>query len=286
MNCPVCKSAQTAFLRKAGVFDLRHCSHCRIRFSNPMQHPGQTWYEESDIYEEVRWNLPALPKLGKRWEFSLALKNLDPNLGSVFDIGCGRGDFLKVAQSRSFSVSGIDLNRALIQVAKDAYGLTDVEECSVEDYPKRHPDKKFGAVTAFEVLEHLPDPHQFIEQCRHLLNPKGSLAVSVPGFNRWPKWVNSEVDLPPHHLILWSESALRWLLQSHGFVNVKTYRKPFLMNDLMYHAVRFIPGLQAPGIIFKLLRALLKIALVPVWLAVNLHPRAGGFTLVTVGENT
>lgn len=284
MNCPICSSPETKCLNKIGDYELCYCRKCRIRFSNPMRHPGQTWYENSDIYEEVRWNLPALKKLGKRWEFSLALKNLNPDMGSVFDIGCGRGDFLKLAQSHSFSVSGIDLNGVLVRTAKEAYGLEYIEQSSIEDYPKRHPGETFGAVTAFEVLEHLPDPRQFIAQCHALLNSHGRLVISVPGYNRWPKWVNSEVDLPPHHLILWSEPALRHLLETHGFSKVQTFRKPFLLNDLMYHAVRWVPGLQSPGIIFKFVRGFLKILLIPAWMLINLHPRAGGYTLLVVGE--
>ena len=249
-----------------------------------MQHPGKAWYEESEIYEELQRTLPALSKLGKRWEFALALRSIERNDGPVFDIGCGRGDFLKLAGSRGLSVSGIDLNRSLVNVAQKTYRLPDVECASAEDYSKKNPGHTFGTITAFELLEHLPDPRTFIRECHRLLRPKGKLIISVPGYQRWPKWVNSETDLPPHHLILWSEQALRRLLESNGFSSVRTFRKPFLLDDLMYHAVRWVPGLQSARKPVRYLRGGLKISLIPIWMGINFHPQAGGFTILAVAE--
>jgi 2-polyprenyl-3-methyl-5-hydroxy-6-metoxy-1,4-benzoquinol methylase len=247
-----------------------------------MVHPGQEWYEESDIYEEVRWNLPAVSRLGERWEFARALEPMVPH-ASVFDVGCGRGDFLKLAQTQSFDVAGIDLHRTLVRVGHEAYGLSSIEQGTIEDYRARHPEKKFDAVTAFEVLEHVSNPREFLRACGSLLKPHGLLIVSVPGYQRWPRWVNNEVDLPPHHFVLWSQTALKKILMAEGFKDVRTEQKPLLLTDIMYHVVRWFPWLQKPGVFRKLARGVLKAAVYPVWSVVRFFPRAGGFTILAIG---
>jgi SAM-dependent methyltransferase len=248
-----------------------------------MTHPGKEWYENSAIYEEVEWNVPSVAVLGKRWEFARALKNVNQSKAKVFDIGCGRGDFLKLAEAHGFQAYGIDLNDALIKVAKETFGLKNVESSTIEDYLKKHPSLRFDVVTAFEVLEHLPNPYEFIGECYRLLGEGGKLVLSVPGYDRFPHWVNNAVDLPPHHLTLWSGSALKTLLERHKFKNIVIERKPLLLNDLMYHAVRRFPFSQKPGWLSKGIRGMLKLSLVPFWLFGRTWPNAGGFTYLAVG---
>lgn len=283
-TCPVCSDAGAQGVANAGVYELCLCLECQIRFSSPMKHPGQGWYEESDIYKEVQWNIPRLSTLGKRWEFKQALNYLDRSMDGVLDIGCGRGDFLKLAQLKGLRVYGIDLNPALLRVAAEVYGIETTEAGSFDDFAERRPEASFGAITAFEVLEHLPNPQAFVKKCRRLLKDHGRLIMSVPGYHRWPHWVNSPVDLPPHHLTLWTEKALRKIFESNGFSRITTLRKPLLVNDLMYHAVRKIPPLQAPGLIPKGFRGLIKIPLYVVNAFLKLNPKAGGFTILAVGQ--
>jgi SAM-dependent methyltransferase len=247
--CPVCRKTNTRLARRHGSCDLRVCRDCGVRFAHPMEHPGQQWYEESPIYEEVRWNVPSVSQLADRWEFAEALTAVKRKSGTWLDVGCGRGDFLKVAESRGFKVTGLDLNQILICVARETYRLTDVHVDTMESFASVYPERRFDVVSAFEVLEHLPSPHDFIDTCLSRLSKDGHLVISVPGFERRPAWVNNEVDLPPHHLVLWSETGLRTLFEKHGLTNVQIFRKPLLLGDLTYHAVRWLPGLLAPGLL-------------------------------------
>ena len=65
------------------------------------------------------------------------------------------------------------------------------------------------AVTAFELIEHLGDPLQLLRGARGLLQPGGKLVVTVPRLDRRPALFHPAVDSPPHHMTLWTESALR-----------------------------------------------------------------------------
>ena len=283
-ECPACLGARAQLDQKRNGTQLLICEACHMRFSFPMQHPGQAWYEQSAIYEEVEWNVPSLSKLASRWEFQQALKFMDPKAGGVFDVGCGRGDFLALAKDRGFEVAGTDLNKALLKVAKVSFGIDSTYSGSFEAYLDNHPHTQYGTVTAFEVMEHLPNPREFVEQCYSILKQGGRLNLSVPGYNRWPHWVNNEVDLPPHHLTLWSEKGLETLFMQAGFKDIRVIRKPLILGDLAYHAVRKLSFLNAPGISRKLGRGLLKIPLGIILLFLKLVPKSGGFTLFITGR--
>ncbi|MCB4755514.1 MAG: methyltransferase domain-containing protein [Elusimicrobia bacterium] len=282
--CPVCAATEITAVKKHEGFDLYFCGACGLRFSHPMEHPGQQWYEDSDIYQEVEWNIPSTEKLGGRWEFAEALRIIGPPPATILDIGCGRGDFLKLADSHGHRIKGIDLNKHLIQVAQKHFRLNDVELTSLENFSKNHPQEQFDVITAFELLEHLPSPQYFIKACFNHLKPGGRLILSIPGFHRFPLWFNKEVDAPPHHFTLWSSASLEILFSQNGFKNVKVERKPLLLGDLMYHMVRWIPGFQHPGPFFKLLRGSLKIIMVPFYLFIRSFPTSGGFTLLATGS--
>lgn len=284
--CPACREGSAPVYGGTSPFELRVCRGCGIRFSNPMSHPGQRWYEDSPIYEEVRWNIPKISRLGDRWEFREAIGAIRDVKGAVLDIGCGRGDFLKLAELNGHAVSGIDLNADLIDAGKKAYGLRDIFASSLEDFFRQKEPASFDAITAFEVMEHLSNPRDFLDSCRAFLKGKGTIVLSVPGYHRWPRWVNAPVDLPPHHLTLWTEEGLRRLLASAGFSDIRVRRKPLLIGDLMYHAVRKVPGLQRPGFFPKVGRGLIKLALFVMLPFLKWKPSAGGFTLLAIGRRS
>jgi SAM-dependent methyltransferase len=89
-----------------------------------------------------------------------------------------------------------------------------------------------AAVTMFHVLEHVYDPHSYLEEARALLKPEGRLIIQVPNAACWQlvllgkKW--SGLDIPRH---LWNfrPRDLELLLERNGFDVVR--RKYFSLRD-------------------------------------------------------
>ncbi len=281
--CPACRELDAPAAATRSSYVQRCCGACGLLFADPMQHPGREWYEGSEIYQEVQWNVQPLHKLRQRWEFRCFLAAGFPRHALVFDVGCGRGDFLAVAREAGFRVSGTDLNRDLLRLAEETFRLTGLfskpmQEIEPEELPERP-----GVVTAFEVLEHLPDPAEFVRACRDKLAAGGVLFLSTPGVDRWPALFDPSVDAPPHHLTLWTAAALQRLLEANGFACRQILRKPLLASDLMYHWVRAVPGANRPEPLSKLLRAACKAGAVAAVPFLARRAGAGGFTLVAVG---
>jgi len=98
----------------------------------------------------------------------------------VVDLGCGRGEFLGLLSEAGIANMGIDSNRVMVQQGRDR-GLA-VREQDIFAFLAEMPAECMAAVTAFQVLEHLPFPRQLllIDQCRRILSPGGVLILETP----------------------------------------------------------------------------------------------------------
>lgn len=77
----------------------------------------------------------------------------DPN-AQVVDCGCGRGEWLALLGEQGIKVTGIDLNRAMVDTCQ-ALGLQ--AKCmDAIQYLSRQPEGSLAAVTGFHIIEHLP----------------------------------------------------------------------------------------------------------------------------------
>ena len=99
----------------------------------------------------------------------------------------------------------------------------------------------FDVVSAFDLIEHVPDPRAFLKRCRGLLKPGGFLMISTPDTghvlrflmqSRWP------MLQPMQHLFLFSRQALERALAAEGFDNSrvdtahKTLSIEYLINQI------------------------------------------------------
>lgn len=106
----------------------------------------------------------------------------------VADIGCGGGILTESMAKAGALVTGIDMNKAAIEVAQLHLlesGLTvHYEHTTAEALASREPGQ-YDVVTCLEMLEHVPDPAAIVKACATLLKPGGLLYFST--LNRTPK---------------------------------------------------------------------------------------------------
>ena len=106
----------------------------------------------------------------------------------VLDVGCGGGILSESMAHRGARVTGIDMGKAPLSVARLHAMETDVEidyqQITVEELAAQQPGA-FDAVSCMEMLEHVPDPSSVIQACQTLVKPGGSVFFST--INRNPK---------------------------------------------------------------------------------------------------
>ena len=100
----------------------------------------------------------------------------------VVDIGCGGGILAESMAQSGAKVTGIDLNKALIEVAKLHQLETRTEvsylPIAAETLETTHAGH-YDVVTCLEMLEHVPNPLSIVQACASLVSPGGHVFFST-----------------------------------------------------------------------------------------------------------
>lgn len=137
----------------------------------------------------------------------------------LLEIGCAHGGYLQQAQERGWVVTGVEPSEEAAKVARQR-GM-DVKVGKIEEV--QIPDASQDAVVAWMVLEHVPNPVDFINCCFRVLRPGGLLALSVPNATSLERFVTGRYWQgydAPRHLQVFSASEIRRLLVDAGFVDI------------------------------------------------------------------
>ena len=106
----------------------------------------------------------------------------------VLDVGCGGGLLSEAMAQRGAVVTGIDMGKAPLNVARlhrHESGLEiDYRQVTPEQLAREQPGE-FDVVTCMEMLEHVPDPAAVIEACARLARDTGRVFLST--INRNPR---------------------------------------------------------------------------------------------------
>lgn len=144
----------------------------------------------------------------------LVMRLLEPCLksgsGWLLDAGCGTGALLTELQQQARHVVGLDLEPLALRYARQR-GEFALVQARLEALPFR--SNTFDAITALDVLEHLPDDRPALRELRRVLKPDGVLIITVPAY----RFLWSKHDIALHHYRRYTARELRARLHEAGF---------------------------------------------------------------------
>ena len=232
MNCRICDSKTDPFLRistdgldepfldstlrkQLPELALCRCSLCGCLWASDVRQDDRLLTEAyervADSYFDSEENDPRYVQFYKRLE---QLMKRHASGRTILDVGCGDGVFLSTL-SDEWTKRGLEPSASGASLSRKRN--LDVSQATMESSPQAY---EVDLISALDVIEHVTDPHHFVESFKRHLRPGGvvllltgdadSLAAKIAG-PRWSylRWCG--------HISVFSQSGLRRLLQSHGF---------------------------------------------------------------------
>lgn len=235
MKCPLCEKKTTVFFKIKDT-PLYKCQNCSCQFiDNKLFDQNLQLYEES-FYKEDNTRFNPLIEIIILFVRKLRIKSLlkyKPNPGKVLEVGCGRGEVLKVLKKRGWDVTGVQISKTIADILNQQ-GIKTLN-CPFEATNLK--EKEYDAIIMFQVLEHLKDPVEAIEICKDILKNDGILIIEVPNTESWSchfgkeKWNAYDV---PNHITNFSKDRLVKFMIQKGFLPIEVSTWNFELGPIVF----------------------------------------------------
>jgi O-antigen chain-terminating methyltransferase len=167
------------------------------------------------LFEERFRGDPA--KIAADQEFYLPfLKDLP---GPVLDVGCGRGEFLRLLKAAAIPARGVESNEVSAAACRTA-GLEVAHGDGIAALAGMRAGE-LGGVVAFQVVEHWPPEEifRFLQEARRAVAPGGVLIAET--INADSLSALRAFYLDPTHVRPVPSEALRFLAEAAGFTDTR-----------------------------------------------------------------
>ena len=237
LNCPLCKSKNlnlVAVLPTSNIIDdyqrkhqievsacfgnnqelnYLNCSTCDLFFFDPPIVGDEQFYRD---FQKFDWYYPEYKN-----EFKYAIRLIEAK-DKVLEVGSGKGAFAVLLPTKRYT--GLEYSESATALAQKN-GVEVINE-SIQTYTSKHREE-YDVVCHFQVLEHVPEIHEFLKSCVDALKPGGKLIISVPSYDSFSRLVpHFELDLPPHHVSRWTDKALRHIGELFGLEVLDIWHEP------------------------------------------------------------
>jgi len=230
MKCKVCTNTEFDIVIVANPqnnteeFTYYFCKNCDagFLFDIDLDKLSSNYNDEYDEYQDTEKSNSTLNKILDYFyspRDTYVLRNAN-KFDSILDIGCGNGSFLKTVRNTFKVLYGSEYNKlALNKAKKDLNNFHTVSE-DLKDF-----EILVDVISMWHVLEHIPNPIEFLKKIKNLMKANSVLILEVPNsyslnfriFTRNYKWISV-----PEHVFFYNEKSLITLLNYSGFEIVRT----------------------------------------------------------------
>lgn len=131
------------------------------------------------------------------------------------EVGCGRGEFLKVLTGFPVEAYGVEHRQSLVDGAVEdglrvVKGFTESADTVLGD------NGPYDVFLSFNFLEHQPEPGVMLDCIRNNLTEDGMGLITVPSLEYILRY-NGYYELLRDHIAYYTFDTLRYLAESHGF---------------------------------------------------------------------
>jgi SAM-dependent methyltransferase len=213
--------------RKCGLayFNQRHSLQEELEFYRSKYQ--ETYGEEFWYKSRIDFFRTALDRI----------ESFNVSKGSLLDVGCGMGFFLKEAKDRGWKRTlGVEVSRLAIDHVNRKLGV-EVREGDLREV--NFPENYFDVATAWNVIDQLQEPLETLREMHRVLKKDGLIALRVSNLNfhllihRLSNLLErlgfKRISLRTHgcfHIYAFSPASISFALQRAGYVKIKVYNSP------------------------------------------------------------
>lgn len=217
-RCILCNNSKNlSLIFKSWPYYYWRCNSCDLIFAgNPLpDNLSRLYVQNSHLFPRMHksnwqvwqdWKIETFRHLGF-FTFEETLKGEEKK---VLEIGSDEGKLLEIFKKRGWNVLGVEPNEHFARICKIS-GL-DVVNGYIEDISL--PDQYFNLVIATHLLEHLKNPHIFLQKVFQILKDNGRLILEIP---------ISKDYCNATHLFYFSRRSLTNLLEKNLFIIIKEF---------------------------------------------------------------
>lgn len=157
-------------------------------------------------FYETYWKICGLNLLEKHFP--------EPEVHSILDFGCGRGEVLSIYGNHGYKVLGTDADPECVRISRK-YGESVVLD--TRDPLSQFGEKSFDAVVCYHVMEHVPSPVETIQVLSKLA--RKAVVIAVPNLQSLTRMFRREIQVSSvneGHLQSWDHAHLLSLAERHG----------------------------------------------------------------------
>ncbi len=267
-RCPCCGIGELRSLFSKQGFNHDQCTNCGFVCVNPYPpdeiirklYAGayytnfREFYEARHLREVGGYSVTAAPL--ELLEEMIECATAGRATGRWLDVGGGLGTVADLIRRRrpGWDVTLNEFNPRSVELAGEIYGLDVVTSDACE---LREAGRRFNAISAVSVLEHVSDPLLFVKSYAQLLTDNGVLAIIVPQFTALNAAVSKATApnaTPPFHVSLFHRRNLRCLLErveELGDIRITQFGPPAFSLLHHYDTSRYwdvsIPSAEQPA---------------------------------------
>lgn len=241
-GCGVCGSTAARELYTARdrlrnsdeAFAIAQCEGCGVLRTLPEMDEG----ELSKFYPDDYWGgEPTRAWIeSSQAEKTRFLSRCGLDGGSILDVGCGAGFFLRALDPAKWDRFGVETGESASKAAGQALGRDRVFTGALAG--SQWPDSKFDVVSFWSALEHTNEPRAGLIEARRILKTGATVIIQLPNAASYQArlfrgdWF--ALDAPRHRYHFGLE-VLGRLLSETGF---EIYRVTYLSKTHNAHALR------------------------------------------------
>lgn len=260
--CIVCNSVTSKVLIETefplfeypGKFKIRKCDKCGLLFNSPRITNDELFKLYSNNYYFFEsYESDEFPRITNLYLRTIALVQSELKEKNVVEIGSAKGYLLALMKNLGWDVQGVEISTEASDYAQSKLNIPTFTG-TIDDYAIELKMKKFPIALAIDVIEHVPNPIEFLINIDKILLDGGLLIIDTPNGDsknieylglKWPAF-------NPFHIYFFSISNIQTLLTRMGYTIEKSfsYNNTIKKKDVIWDLKHFLQKIR----LFKVIK--------------------------------